>query len=96
MSKLEAAQAAFEDAASRGFPKNNRAQLQHDIDVATGDESSAGVHFAAHALVADLEVEAATEIKTYSDGTVATGVAPLPELSPKEQDAAEGPTDAGS
>jgi hypothetical protein len=26
------------------------------------------------------------EIKEYSDGTVATGIAPLPELSPKETD----------
>lgn len=26
------------------------------------------------------------EIKTYTDGTVATGYAPLPNLSPKQQD----------
>jgi hypothetical protein len=27
-----------------------------------------------------------TETKKYSDGTIATGVLPLPELSPKQQD----------
>jgi hypothetical protein len=30
------------------------------------------------------------ETKTYADGTTATGIAPLPDLSPSEQDAAKG------
>ena len=40
------------------------------------------------------EPVAKVETKTYSDGTQATGVAPLPELSPAQQDAAEAPAEA--
>lgn len=34
-----------------------------------------------------------TETKTYSDGTVATGLAPLPSQSPRQQDSGTGPCD---
>jgi hypothetical protein len=43
-----------------------------------------------HAIPGGVESDApAYEVKTYSDGTVASGPGPMPGLSPAQQDAAE-------
>lgn len=101
---LRQATLRYEDAASRGFPLGNEVLLKADVvskhdaldaltapavNLAPTPEPMAGVHFTAHALVADPAVEAVTETKTYADGSTATGPGPLPDQSPAEQVAAE-------
>lgn len=102
---LRQAKLRLEDAASRGFHMGNREGLMADVvakqaeldalrqpavGLAPAPEPMGSVHFTAHALAADSAVEAATEPKTYSDGSTATGPAPLPDHSPAEQELSDG------
>ncbi|MDD3885151.1 MAG: hypothetical protein PHW66_09530 [Gallionella sp.] len=99
---LRQATLRYEDAASRRFPLGNEALLKADVvakhgalDVLTAPAVNLAPAFdpAAHALMSEpilaTPSDAGYETKTYADGTVATGIGPLPDQSPAEQDALE-------
>lgn len=75
----------FEDAASRGFPLRNADILKADV-IAKHDALEALTTPAPSAGTPDPAIEAATETKTYADGSSATGPGPLPDHSPAEQE----------
>lgn len=79
----------FEDAASRGFPLGNADALKADV-VAKHDALDALTTPAPSVGTPDPAVEAVTETKTYADGTIATGIGPLPDQSPAEQELSDG------
>lgn len=95
---VNAARAAFEDASSRGFPANNRCVLWDAWNAAAkagvrgekgGVESAPPSTEPGPQPTTDTpptELMPGVEVAVYPDGTQATGVAPLPEQSPAQQD----------
>ena len=102
--QVELARIALDDAASRGFPNNDRANLESQWRAALSAQAQRFVDSVNPAGPGDMAIynaiadnyraeaapQPAIETKTYSDGSSATGVAPLPDQSPAQQELSDG------